>query len=40
MCSLTDEERERYHRQIIFSGWGEEGQKKIKQATVFIAGAG
>jgi len=40
MNSLTDEERERYHRQIIFSGWGEEGQKKIKQATVFIAGAG
>jgi adenylyltransferase/sulfurtransferase len=40
MCSLTDEERERYHRQIIFSGWGEEGQGKIKQATVFIAGAG
>jgi adenylyltransferase/sulfurtransferase len=40
MESLTNEERERYHRQIIFSGWGEEGQKKIKQATVFIAGAG
>ena len=40
MDSLTNEERERYHRQMILSGWGEEGQKKIKQATVFIAGAG
>ncbi len=40
MNSLTDEERERYHRQMILSGWGEEGQGKIKQATVFIAGAG
>ena len=25
---------------MLLSGWGEEGQKKIKQATVFIAGAG
>ena len=37
---LTDEERERYGRQIILPGWGEEGQEKVKQATVFIAGAG
>jgi len=37
---LTDKEKTRYNRQIIFSGWGEEGQKKIKQSTVFIAGAG
>lgn len=37
---LTDEEKTRYNRQIILSGWGEEGQKKIKQSTVFIAGAG
>lgn len=37
---LTDAEKERYHRQIIFPDWGEEGQQKIKQATVFIAGAG
>ena len=40
MYSLTDEERERYHRQIILPGWGEDGQEKVKQATVFIAGAG
>lgn len=38
--SLTDEERSRYDRQIILSGWGEEGQEKIKQASVFVAGAG
>ncbi|KPJ84796.1 MAG: adenylyltransferase [Spirochaetes bacterium DG_61] len=37
---LTPEERERYDRQLILSGWGEEGQKKLKAATVFIAGAG
>lgn len=40
MCSLTDEERERYNRQILLPGWGEKGQEKVKQATVFIAGAG
>jgi adenylyltransferase/sulfurtransferase len=37
---LSDQERERYHRQIIFPGWGPEAQEKLKQATVFIAGAG
>jgi len=37
---LTDAEKTRYHRQMIISGWGEDGQKKLKQATVFIAGAG
>jgi len=37
---LTNIEKERYSRQIIFPDWGEEGQQKIKQATVFIAGAG
>ncbi len=37
---LTDPEKERYHRQMIFPGWGDAGQQKIKQATVFIAGAG
>ncbi|MEN2994151.1 MAG: HesA/MoeB/ThiF family protein [Thermodesulfovibrio sp.] len=30
----------RYHRQMLIDGWGEEGQKKLKEATVFIAGAG
>jgi molybdopterin/thiamine biosynthesis adenylyltransferase len=37
---LTEVEKTRYNRQIILPGWGEEGQRKIKQATVFIAGAG
>lgn len=37
---LTADEKQRYHRQILLSGWGEEGQEKIKRSTVFIAGAG
>jgi molybdopterin/thiamine biosynthesis adenylyltransferase len=37
---LTNKERERYDRQILISGFGEEGQKKLKRASVFIAGAG
>ncbi len=37
---LTAREVERYDRQIILSGFGEEGQKKLKQAKVFIAGCG
>jgi adenylyltransferase/sulfurtransferase len=38
--TLTDDDSERFQRQIMLPGWGEDGQKKIKQATVFIAGAG
>lgn len=30
----------RYNRQIMIDGWGEEGQKKLKNSIVFIAGAG
>ncbi len=37
---LTAEELERYDRQIIVEGFGEKGQEKLKQAKVFIAGAG
>jgi len=37
---LTEEELKRYDRQIIINGFGEEGQEKLKQARVFIAGAG
>jgi len=40
MDALTDSELERYDRQIILEGFGEEGQKKLKKAKVFIAGAG
>ena len=38
--ALTEDDKERFQRQIIFPGWGENGQEKVKQATVFIAGAG
>lgn len=31
---------ERYQRQILIEGLGESGQRKLREATVFIAGAG
>ena len=37
---LTAEETERYSRQILMENIGEDGQEKLKQANVFIAGAG
>ena len=37
---LSEEELERYQRQIMLGGFGEEGQEKLKRARVFIAGAG
>lgn len=37
---LTDEELQRYNRQIILNGWGIEKQKRLKKSSVFIAGAG
>ena len=37
---LTTDELERYDRQIMIGGVGEEGQQKLKRAKVFIAGAG
>ncbi len=37
---LTDYDRKRYHRQILIRGFGETGQQKLKNSTVFIAGAG
>jgi len=37
---LTRNELERYDRQIMIDGVGEEGQEKLKKAKVFIAGAG
>ena len=36
----TTDERERYDRQIILEVFGEDGQRKLKRAKVFIAGAG
>lgn len=40
MANLTHEERERYNRQIMIRGLGEEGQKKLKQAKALVAGVG
>jgi adenylyltransferase/sulfurtransferase len=37
---LSQDELERYDRQILIKGFGEEGQAKLKKARVFIAGAG
>ena len=37
---LTERELQRYDRQMMIYGFGEEGQEKLKQARVFIAGAG
>lgn len=37
---LTIEELQRYDRQIMIYGFGEAGQEKLKQAKVFLAGAG
>ena len=37
---LTTDELERYDRQIMIRGLGEEGQEKLKRAKVIIAGSG
>lgn len=37
---LTDDERVRYSRQMAMPDFGEDGQQKLKNAHVFIAGAG
>jgi molybdopterin/thiamine biosynthesis adenylyltransferase len=37
---LTPSESERYDRQIMIRGIGQEGQEKLKRSRVFIAGAG
>ena len=37
---LSQEELERYSRQILINGFGEEGQAKLKKAKVCIAGVG
>ena len=37
---FSPEELNRYNRQIIYPDWGIAGQEKVRQATVFIAGAG
>jgi len=37
---LTEKERIRYKRQLLIEGWDIEGQEKLKNSTVFVAGAG
>ena len=37
---LNSNEMERYDRQIIMRGFGEEGQEKLKRTIAFIAGCG
>ncbi len=37
---LTERDRERYKRQMSIPGWGEAAQNKLRNAKVFIAGAG
>jgi molybdopterin/thiamine biosynthesis adenylyltransferase len=38
--ALSPRELERYHRQLILPGWGEETQARLRASSVFIAGAG
>ncbi len=35
-----EKNRERYRRQLIIDGWGEEGQERLANSRAFIAGAG
>jgi len=37
---LSDDDRKRYNRQMMIDGWGEAAQAKLKNSTVFVAGAG
>jgi len=37
---LTERDKERYSRQILFKAFGEEGQEKLKAARVLVAGVG
>ncbi|PKL60499.1 MAG: adenylyltransferase, partial [Methanomicrobiales archaeon HGW-Methanomicrobiales-4] len=38
--TLTDYDQKRYNRQILIKGFGDAGQQKLKDSTVFVAGAG
>ena len=40
MEELTNEEIERYHRQILLTEMGPDGQRKLKQAKILVVGAG
>lgn len=38
--ALSTEELERYNRNILLEGMGEEGQQRLKRAKVLVVGAG
>ncbi len=38
--TFTNEELNRYHRQLMLPGFGNEGQEKLKKAKVLVVGAG
>ncbi|WP_319579650.1 HesA/MoeB/ThiF family protein [uncultured Methanospirillum sp.] len=38
--TLTSYDQKRYNRQILIRGFGEAGQERLKNATVFVAGCG
>lgn len=38
--ALSPRETDRYRRQMMFDGWGDEAQRRLKQSHVFVAGAG
>jgi len=38
--AISPEELGRYSRQMMLSGWDEEGQRRLRKAEVFVAGAG
>ncbi len=40
MNELTSKEAERYRRQIMIDGWGEEGQRRLKRSSVAVIGVG
>jgi molybdopterin/thiamine biosynthesis adenylyltransferase len=40
IATLTEEDLVRYDRQILYPAFGEEGQRKLRQAHVLIAGVG
>lgn len=37
---LTPQDMERYGRQMLIDGWGEPGQRRLKNAGVFVSGVG
>jgi len=40
VAMIAKEELVRYERQIIVPGWGEQGQERLKESKVVVAGAG